>query len=126
MTMTCEKKTRIVQVTMEFEGCEEHGDFVANSGTIRSNGISTGLYVDTLFGIIENAITHEIEDVPMVKELLAYEAEGRSGEMYGLEERTKQLLLKLLAHQLMLSRVASRDYQTRGRSLATTLPMDHG
>lgn len=124
--MDCELVKREVEVTLEFEGCLDHQEFRPTGGRILSHGVPTGLYVDGVLGVMEEAISHEVAEHPKVQRLLSHRIEGLDGDSYGLEDRTKRLLLKLLAHQLMLGRVANREYQTGSVSMATSLPLGDG
>lgn len=97
----------------------------ATSGTFELNGVPTGRALDAALGVIEETICHELKEYPKVKELLEWKFPlGADNTLWGLEERTKTLLLKLLAHQVLLGRVASRHYVTNSVSAMMSFPHD--
>lgn len=112
---------RTVTVTMEF--VERHGEVVPSGGSAELSGVPTGMVADTMFGVIEELIFHEVADIPAVQELISFSpCSDDDGTPYPLEDRTKSLVIKLLAHQMMLSRVAPRAYRRDTRSSRLSLP----
>jgi hypothetical protein len=112
---------RAVQVSMDFESRGEN--VYAVSASAELGGVPTGVVCDTLLGIMEELIFHEVAEMPSVQELLSFSpVMAQDGTPYPLEDRTKRLVTKLLAHQMMLSRVAGRKYVTGGTSARLALP----
>jgi len=102
---------------------EHEGHYHAASASVERSGVPASLMLDSMFAVMEEVIMHELLDHPKVQELIGWKYEV-DDMLWSLEERTKRLAVKLLAHKLMLGRVASRSYQTDARSTSLTLPMD--
>lgn len=112
---------RTVTVTMEF--VEHRGEVVPSGGSAELSGVATGIVADTMFGVIEELIFHEVADIPAVQELISFSpCADDDGTPFPLEDRTKAMVVKLLAHQMMLSRVATRAYRRNTTSSRLSLP----
>lgn len=123
--MTCDLKEFEVTANIDFVGCREHGDYQPGGGSLSMGGVPTGYVLDAMLGILEETLIHELESLPKVQALINYQYEPTAdGEVFGFEDRTKRLLMKLLAHQLLLGRVASRSYVTTGTSAILRYPAD--
>lgn len=114
-------ETRTVVLTTEFE--YKDGRISAIGGSVELSGIHTSIIVDTTLGVLEELVMHELADMPPVQELIGWQV-PLGDETYPLEEDTQLFIVKLLAHQLLLGRVASRRYVTRASSSRLSLPHD--
>lgn len=113
--------TRTVVVSMEFGVVD--GKVRPVGGSAALDGVSTPNVCDTLMGVMEELIFHDLLEMPRVKKLLEFSPlSAPDGTPLPLEDRTKQLIVKLLAHQMLLSRVASRRYVIGSQSARLSLP----
>ena len=111
---------RTASMTVAFQ--PHNGTWRPSSGSVEMNGVPAGAALDSFLNAMEESLTYELEGIPQVAMLLSgYDFDG---ELVPLEDRTRRLMLKLLAHQVLLSRVASRAYQQSSVSIATSLPRD--
>ena len=118
--MSEQVEQRTATITLEF------GDFPDKGvrpigGNAEMGGVSTGAVVMATLGVMETLIYHELLELPKVQALVNFKYQWGE-EKVPLEDRTKVLLVKLLAHQFMLSRVASRSYVTTGVSSLLSIP----
>lgn len=119
----CERVERKASVEMTFVGCADHGHFEAESLSIDSSQIDPMEVADTLFSAIEEMIVVHISGHPDVAKLLTEEHKWEWSETAEqLPERAQKQVAKLLAHQLMLSRVASRGYGRVVESAVLSIP----
>lgn len=119
----CEREERKASVDMTFVGCAEHGHFEAESLAIDSSRLDPMDVADTLFSAIEEMIVAHISHHPEIASLLTQEHKWEWSESpEQLPDRAQKQLAKLLAHQLMLSRVASRGYARMVESAVLSFP----
>lgn len=116
-------EVRTVSVSLDFEIVNDK--IQPTSGGAQLNGVPTGIVCDTLLTVMEELLFHEVAEIPKVQKLLEFSPVAREdGSPWPLEERTQRLVVKLLAHQMLLSRVASRKYAGAATSARLSLPYD--
>lgn len=118
----CEETLHRVIISMDFKGCAQHDMFSPIGGSVETGVVDSFDICDSMFGVIEELIGHRLMALSEVKELIAWKYTHNGSPEVPLEERTQRLLVKLLAHQLMLSRVAGREYKTTSRSAMLSIP----
>jgi hypothetical protein len=96
---------------------------VLQSSSIHVEGVPAPAAVDGFLMSIEEVITHHLIDGPGVQELISVERKWDwSEEPEPLPERAQRYVVRLLAHQLLLRRVASRGYGRGVESAMLSLP----
>lgn len=118
----CDETFHRVTISMDFKGCPEHETFQVIGGSMDLGVVDSFDVVDATFGAMEEVIGQRLVQLPEVRELIGWKYTHNGSPEVSLEERTQRLLVKLLAHQLMLSRVAGREYSTSSRSAMLTIP----
>lgn len=110
--------------TLDITFIEHKGHWKPSSASVSFRGVHIGSALDAMFNSMEEVIAWELlERSRLARELVEWQYDF-DGDLVPLEERTKRLGLKLLAHQMMLSRVASRAYAVSSASTVLHLPRD--
>lgn len=120
----CERIERQGSVSMTFVGCAEHGDFTAESLMIDfSSGVNPLDAADVMFSAIEEIVVVELVKHRKVQGLLTEEHMWQwSEDPEPLPERAQKQVARLLANQMMLGRVAGREYGRAIESVTLSLP----
>lgn len=110
----CETQELTATVTLSFEACKEHGHGRMTSAMMESGGAPVMAIVDGILGMVEESLAQFAADYPSLTSLNGWDT---------LPERAQRHLAKLLARDVMLSKVAERDYNVAGAGALLTLPM---
>lgn len=127
MMNNCERVEIEATVKVTFVGCRDHGHFDATSILVDTIGVDSMDMADALFSAIEEMLTMRISRASKVEDFVAQKHEWMWTEEGAepLPERAQKHLLNLLAHQLMLGRVASRSYgRVTGSAMLVIPPLD--
>jgi len=119
----CTPEEREASISLTFQGCADHGHFAIQSSGIHVEGVPAPAAMDGFLMSIEEVIAHHLSGGPSVQELISIEHQWNwSEEPEPLPERAQRYVVRLLAHQLLLRRVASRGYGRGVESAMLTLP----
>lgn len=121
----CEKVEITASIITTFNGCRNHGHFTPSSGYLEAPGVPIPMVIDAALMVIVETVSAEVVKVGKVQSLLSYEAEWEwaSGREQ-LPDRAKRRLVRLMAKQLLLEKVASGDFIRDVSMASLNLPMN--
>lgn len=124
MSEGCEQITVSAEIALSFRGCKEHGDFDLVSGMLSTGGMDRFSVIDGALSVIQETITHMISHHPSTQSALNFEHEWIwSNTPEQLPDRAKQRVIRLMAHSLLVRRVAGQGYMKDMQSAALEVPM---
>lgn len=110
----CDTDDVDVNVTLTYNVCRDHGHGRMTSATMESNGVPVMEIIDAMFGLIEETLTQFADSYPGLLNLDGWD---------DLPERAQKHLAALVANDLMLTKVAERDYHTSMVGAMLQFPM---
>lgn len=121
----CEKVEVTASIIMTFEGCREHGHIEPTSGYLEAPGVPIPSVIDSALMVIVETIAGELVKTPHVQNLIGFKhdwswAEGEEE----LPDRAKRRIVRLVAQQMLLEKVANAEYIRDVSMASLTLPMN--
>jgi len=127
----CEARHGSATITFSYDVCAEHDAVRFTGGTMEVIGVGPVDVVDGMLSYCEYLISNMIEGREDISELLSStfpSAVKKSNGDWSFNDEDKHFLLNLLAHNLLMRQVVSREYPRGGKGaiLDMTPRDDHG